>query len=249
MPALAIQDWPLPYEERLAARPSSAIDLVVIHCTELPDMTMAREFGERIHYAGTRTGNSGHYYIDLDGKVFRFVADNRVANHTFGYNPRSIGIELVNIGRYPHWGDSRYQTFTEAYTQAQIDALRALLRAVAQRPPEPALDRRPRGSGSAPRTGQRRPGQACCRDARIRGRCSRGLRCWTAADSNDCYRNPPDTSDVVAKASRLPALLPRQENLMSPGGSAGRRDAFRDTGDRTPSARYTCALFPQPARP
>lgn len=127
MPALAIQDWPLPYVERLAARPSSAIDLVVIHCTELPDMKMAREFGERIHYTGTQTGNSGHYYIDLDGKVYRFVADNRVANHTFSYNPRSIGIELVNIGRYPHWGDSRYQTFTVAYTQAQIDALRALL--------------------------------------------------------------------------------------------------------------------------
>jgi N-acetylmuramoyl-L-alanine amidase len=127
MPALAIDNWPLPYEERLATRPSSAIDLVVIHCTELADMKMAREFGERIHYAGTRTGNSGHYYIDLDGKVFRFVADNRVANHTFSYNPRSIGIELINIGRYPHWGDSRYQAFTVTYTQAQIDSLRALL--------------------------------------------------------------------------------------------------------------------------
>lgn len=127
MPALAIDDQPLPYEERLARRPSAAIDLVVIHCTELPDMKMAREFGERIHYAGSRTGNSGHYYIDTDGKVFRFVADLRVANHTFGYNPRSIGVELVNIGRYPHWGDSRHQTFTTPYTQAQIDSLRALL--------------------------------------------------------------------------------------------------------------------------
>ncbi|MEO5558911.1 MAG: N-acetylmuramoyl-L-alanine amidase, partial [Dokdonella sp.] len=120
MPALAIDNWPLPYEERLAARPSSAIDLVVIHCTELPDMKMAREFGERIHYAGTQTGNSGHYYIDLEGKVFRFVADTRVANHTFSYNPRSIGIELVNIGRYPHWGDSRFQAFTVPYTAQQI---------------------------------------------------------------------------------------------------------------------------------
>jgi N-acetylmuramoyl-L-alanine amidase len=128
MPALAIDNWPLPYEERLATRPSSAIDLVVIHCTELPDMAMAREFGERIHYAGTQTGNSGHYYIDLEGKVFRFVADTRIANHTYGYNPRSIGIELVNIGRYPHWGDSRYQAFTVPYTAAQIESLRALLR-------------------------------------------------------------------------------------------------------------------------
>jgi len=127
-PPLAIEDWPLPYEERLAARPSSAIDLVVIHCTELPDMAMAREFGERIHYAGTQTGNSGHYYIDLAGKVYRFVADTRVANHTYGYNPRSIGIEIMNIGRYPHWGDSRHQAFTTPYTKAQIEALLALLR-------------------------------------------------------------------------------------------------------------------------
>lgn len=127
MPALAIVDWPLPYEERLATRPSSAIDLVVIHCTELPDMAMAREFGERIHYAGSQTGNSGHYYIDTDGRVTRFVADVRVANHTFGYNPRSIGIEIVNVGRYPHWGDSRHQAFTTPYTAEQIASLRSLL--------------------------------------------------------------------------------------------------------------------------
>ncbi|MBZ0222546.1 MAG: N-acetylmuramoyl-L-alanine amidase [Dokdonella sp.] len=127
MPALAIIDWPLPYESRLAARPSSAIDLVVIHCTELPDMKMAREFGERVRYESSQTGNSGHYYIDTDGKVFRFVTDTRVAHHTFGYNPRSLGIELSNIGRYPHWGDSRHQAFTTPYTAAQIEALRALL--------------------------------------------------------------------------------------------------------------------------
>ncbi|MBX3688392.1 N-acetylmuramoyl-L-alanine amidase [Dokdonella sp.] len=127
MPALSIIDWPLPYESRLAVRPASAIDLVVIHCTELPDMKMAREFGERIRYESSQTGNSGHYYIDTDGKVFRFVADTRVANHTFGYNPRSLGIELSNIGRYPNWGDSRHQSFTTPYTAAQIESLRALL--------------------------------------------------------------------------------------------------------------------------
>jgi N-acetylmuramoyl-L-alanine amidase len=128
MPAmLAIENWPLAYEERLDARPASAVDLVVIHCTELPDMTITREFGERIRYVDKGTGNSGHYYIDRDGKVFRFVADTRVANHTYGYNARSIGVEIVNRGRYPYWGDTRHQAFTEPYTKAQIDALRALL--------------------------------------------------------------------------------------------------------------------------
>src|SRR5450432_1792474 len=106
---LSIRDWPLPYESRLHSRALEAIDLVVIHCTELPDMQTAREFGERVHYPATQTGNSGHYYIDTDGSVSRFVAYERVANHTFGYNTRSIGIEIANIGRYPHWGDSRYR--------------------------------------------------------------------------------------------------------------------------------------------
>ena len=127
MPDLPIHDWPLPYEERLAERPVSAIDLVVIHCTELPDMAMAREFGERVRYDDSQTGNSGHYYIDRDGRTSRFVSDQRVAHHVYRYNPRSVGIELVNLGRYPNWNDSRHQAFTEPYTQAQIDSLLALL--------------------------------------------------------------------------------------------------------------------------
>jgi N-acetylmuramoyl-L-alanine amidase len=127
MPAtLLIQDWPLPYEARLDERPASAVDLVVVHCTELPDLKLAREFGEKVRYE-KGTGNSGHYYVDRDGSVFRFVADTRVANQTFGYNARSIGIELVNRGRYPYWNDTRHQQFTEPYTEEQIDSLRALL--------------------------------------------------------------------------------------------------------------------------
>ncbi len=125
---LTIHDWPLPYESRLQVRALDAIDLVVIHCTELPDMTMTREFGERVRYPELGTGNSGHYYIEDDGTLHRFVADDRVANHTAGYNPRSIGIEIFNIGRYPHWGDSRHQHWTAPYTSAQIRALLALLR-------------------------------------------------------------------------------------------------------------------------
>jgi len=126
-PELAIHDWPLPYETRLNRRLLSAIDLVVIHCTELPDMAMTREFGERVHYPEKGTGNSGHYYITEAGEVYRFVADDRVANHTKDWNTRSIGIEMFNLGRYPHWGDSRHQAFTVAYTKEQIRALLALL--------------------------------------------------------------------------------------------------------------------------
>jgi N-acetylmuramoyl-L-alanine amidase len=117
---------PLPYEALLTERPLSQIDLVVMHCTELPDMVMAREYGERVLYeAGT--GASGHFYIDRDGSVYQYVSPMRTANHTRGYNPRSVGIEMVNIGRYPNWLDSENQIMSEPYTEAQISSLKYLL--------------------------------------------------------------------------------------------------------------------------
>lgn len=123
-PSLILE--PLPYVSRLEKRPLSQVDLVVIHCTELPDMTMAREYGERVLYeAGT--GASGHYYIDRDGSTYEYVNPEYVANHTRGYNPRSIGIELVNIGRYPDWYGSQNQVMTEPYTELQIHVLKKLL--------------------------------------------------------------------------------------------------------------------------
>ena len=118
---------PLPYVDALAARELAAIDTVVIHCTELPDLATAREYGERILYPASGTGNSGHYYIDRDGGIDEYVPPGRIAHHTRGWNPRSIGIELVNIGRYPDWLDSRRQAMDEAYTDAQIESLIALL--------------------------------------------------------------------------------------------------------------------------
>jgi len=130
-PSPAIPD-PLPYEARLDTRPAAQIDLVVIHCTELPDLATAREYGERILYEARAdgsggTGNSGHFYIDRDGAVHQYIKPERVAHHTRGYNPRSIGIELVNTGRFPLWLDSNHQAMDEVYTEAQIDALIALL--------------------------------------------------------------------------------------------------------------------------
>ena len=125
-PHLRLIVEPLPYLSRLEKRPLPQVDLVVIHCTELPDMPMAREYGERVLYeAGT--GASGHYYIDRDGSIYQYVDPEYVANHTRGYNPRSIGIELVNIGRYPDWYGSHNQVMTEPYTDSQILYLKKLL--------------------------------------------------------------------------------------------------------------------------
>ncbi|MDX1554398.1 MAG: N-acetylmuramoyl-L-alanine amidase [Xanthomonadales bacterium] len=100
--------------------------MLVVHCTELPDLETAREYGERILYPESGTGNSGHYYIDRDGRIELWVPENRVAHHVRDFNHRSIGVELVNRGRYPDWFHSRNQQLTETYPEAQIEALRQL---------------------------------------------------------------------------------------------------------------------------
>jgi N-acetylmuramoyl-L-alanine amidase len=125
MPSV-IHDQPLPYVARLPERPAAAVTLVVVHCTELPDLATAREYGEKVLY-DSGAGNSGHYYIDRDGTVYRYVPGTRIAHHVRGRNADSIGIELVNSGRYPDWFDSRRQAMTEPYAGAQIAALRGLL--------------------------------------------------------------------------------------------------------------------------
>lgn len=127
LPPLPIRVDLLPYEARLEARPREQVDLVVIHCTELPDLAMARQYGEEVLYPTSGTGNSGHYYVDRNGSVHQYVSVERVAHHTRGYNPRSIGIELVNRGRYPDWLAADHQAMDEPYPAAQIDALIALL--------------------------------------------------------------------------------------------------------------------------
>lgn len=117
----------LPYAQRLAYRSPDEIDLAVIHCTELPDLAVARKFGERIHYPESRTGNSGHFYIERNGSIEQWVPLDRVAHHVKGFNERSVGIELVNLGRYPDWYDSRRQEMSEAYAPEQIESLANLL--------------------------------------------------------------------------------------------------------------------------
>lgn len=131
----AIDYRPLPYTDRLALRALEAIELVVIHATELPTLATARAFGERIEYAGSQTGNSGHYYIDRDGQLACWVPPERVAHHVRGFNAQSVGIELVNLGRFPNWFHQSSQTWSEAYPEAQIKALISLLNYLCERLP------------------------------------------------------------------------------------------------------------------
>lgn len=124
---MMITQRPLAYVQGLEARPTDSISLAVIHCTELPDLAMARIWGEKEIYPESHTGNSGHFYIDRDGSIEQWVPIDRVAHHVRGFNPQSIGIELVNNGRYPDWFHSGHQQMTESYPELQILALCDLL--------------------------------------------------------------------------------------------------------------------------
>ncbi len=126
-PAVHIQKHALGYENLLEDRNRLHIELLVIHCTELPDLATARSYGEAIHYS-SGTGNSGHYYIDRNGEVYQWVKPEKVAHHVKGHNKQSIGIELVNLGRYPDWHHSRNQEPTEVYPDKQISALVSLIK-------------------------------------------------------------------------------------------------------------------------
>ena len=125
--SLIIHQQPLSYAQRLENRCTDCIKLVVIHCTELPDLESARVWGEKQVYPQSQTGNCGHFYIDRDGRTEQWIPLNRVAHHVRGMNQLSIGIELVNIGRYPHWFHSDHQQMTEPYPDTQIESLAGLL--------------------------------------------------------------------------------------------------------------------------
>ena len=128
MTGLFIHRAHLPYAGQLDPREAAHVDLVIIHCTELPDLAAAREFGMRIHYPESGTGHSGHYYVDRDGRIEQWVPPGRIAHHVRGFNQRSLGIELVNLGRYPNWLNSNTQIMTEPYAEEQITSLIRLLK-------------------------------------------------------------------------------------------------------------------------
>ena len=119
-------DQLLSYNYLLDSRAIEDIQLIVIHCTELPNLNKAREYGEKVHYK-SGTGNSGHYYIDKNANVYQWVENNRIAHHVKDHNKNSIGIELDNLGRYPNWHQTNSQVMQEEYPNEQINALVSLI--------------------------------------------------------------------------------------------------------------------------
>jgi N-acetylmuramoyl-L-alanine amidase len=122
-----INDRLLPWYSNLSGRNLREITTVVLHATEIPQLDAAWDFALRsVDEDGV--GVCGHLYIERNGACFRFVPLDRIANHARGYNKRSIGIELINAGRYPNHFDSRYQEPSEDFPEAQITALKIVLR-------------------------------------------------------------------------------------------------------------------------
>ena len=70
MAPFQLQRMPVAYQSRLDSRPLAQIDLLVVHCTELPGLELAREYAERVMYAGSQTGACGHFYVGKGGELF-----------------------------------------------------------------------------------------------------------------------------------------------------------------------------------
>lgn len=124
----------LHYNEKLDKRSVNDIEIIVIHCTELPDIETARIYGEKVHYE-SGTGNSGHYYISKSGKTYQWVENNRIAHHVKDHNKKSIGIELDNLGRYPDWHKTNHQIMYDEYPNEQIDSLIKLIHSLQKQLP------------------------------------------------------------------------------------------------------------------
>lgn len=96
-------------------------------------MDLCREYAEKIHHTDSQTGNCGHFYLDKEGQIFQFVEVTHIAHHVRGLNERTLGIELINQGRYPHWFQSDHQSVTDPYPDSQIQSLVILLRSLQQK--------------------------------------------------------------------------------------------------------------------
>ena len=134
--AVEIADRPLLFARWLPRRELSDVTTVVLHCTELPRLSDARRAARRsLRLLPRPSYTAGHFYIDRDGTIERWVPEDRIVRHVAGHNATSVGIELVNTGRFPHWHHSQMQDAVEGYPPVQVAATLGLLDVLAQRLP------------------------------------------------------------------------------------------------------------------
>lgn len=108
------------------------IDALIIHSLGGPDCRDGRRFFKRIDGDAAQWATtfaslpnvSIHYVIGRDGAVVAAIPEDLAASHAIGWNQRSIGIELVNNG-----------DGTDAFPEAQFDALVRLTHDIRQRHP------------------------------------------------------------------------------------------------------------------
>lgn len=98
-------------------RRGSAIDYIVVHYTG----TDASARNNLVYFSTHDAQASAHYFIDRDGTLRQSVSESDIAWHAgkWAMNCRSIGIENVSAG--------------EDFTEAQIETLTALVRALMAR--------------------------------------------------------------------------------------------------------------------
>jgi N-acetylmuramoyl-L-alanine amidase len=127
---LSISNDLLHWAGDLPSRSVKSIHLIVLHSTEEPELRDARRIAEE----GSSQA-AAHYYIDRDGSIVQWVPDDRIANHAYGHNRESIGIELVNRGRSPNHFSSTSQTPIEPFPKSQLASLTMLLEDLKSRYP------------------------------------------------------------------------------------------------------------------
>ena len=96
-PAWPIHEHRLPYEAKLDVREIGQIDLVVMHCTELPDLAMAREviFG----LFGAAMEITGESIRDLIGSQYRVSAEE-LKKRKNAWKPPKPKIQSGYLSRY-----------------------------------------------------------------------------------------------------------------------------------------------------
>ena len=240
-PKPSIHVWPLPYEDRLEQRPDAQVDLVVIHCTELPDLATAREYGER----GSRSGVCPRPLLHRSrGRCT--CSCNRGRSPTLPrLQPRSSASSREHRS-YPA-ARLAHQEMTEAYHPAQLRALVALL--LARRSlTSVSADRRPLGARHRPvaasddRALQLPRKRALARCSRAHGAEAIGLerlQPWPGGAARPYNRGTPaphsDTCPNPLPLLRPPARVPNgraapagglEDNLFPARAATSSQDVF-----------------------
>ncbi len=115
-----------------------AVDAIIVHSLGGPDCQNGTRFftpvdGDArtwIARFATLPIVSIHYVIGRDGRVEAGIPESLAASHAVGWNRRSIGIELVNNG-----------DGADPFPEAQLAALRQLVREIRGRYPRVAPER------------------------------------------------------------------------------------------------------------